>query len=128
MTREGSRARMKQGKIIGYELENRREHRRVMMPPIQIEIEGVEYTTVDWSLGGFMLTPYSGKLIAGASVPVTIIATTGDDMHRHFAIAEIVRVEQRDKRLAGHFDRLDPRTVDSLERVILERLHRLKQR
>jgi len=117
---------MKQGKIIGYELENRREHRRMMMPPIQIEIEGTEYTTVDWSLGGFMLAPYTGKLKGGASVPVTIIASTGGDMRRHFAIAEIVRVERAERRLAGHFDRLDPRTVDSLERVILERLHRLK--
>lgn len=117
---------MKQGKIIGYELENRREHRRMMMPPIQIEIDGVEYTTVDWSLGGFMLAPYVGRLRAGTSMPVTIIATTNGDMHRHFAIAEIVRVERAEKRLAGHFDRLDPRTVDSLERVILERLHRLK--
>jgi len=117
---------MKQGKIIGYELENRRVHRRMMMPPIQIEIEGTEYTTVDWSLGGFMLAPYTGRLKGGASVPVTIIASTGGDMRRHFAIAEIVRVEHGEKRLAGHFDRLDPRTVDSLERVILERLHRLK--
>jgi len=113
---------MKQGKIIGYELENRRAHRR-MMPPIQIEIEGTEYTTVDWSLGGFMLAPYTGGLIAGASVPVTIIATAGGEMYRHFAIAGIVRVEIAAKSLAGHFDRLDPRTVDSLERVILERLH-----
>jgi hypothetical protein len=118
---------MKQGKIIGYELENRREHRRIMMPPIQIEIEGTEYTTVDWSLGGFMLAPYAGRLKVGATVPITIIATTRGDMKRHFAIAEIVRVERLTKSIAGHFDRLDPRAVDSLERVILERLHGLKE-
>jgi len=114
---------MKQGKIIGYQLQNRRGHRRVIMPPIQIEIEGTEYTTVDWSLGGFLISPYAGKLKPGASVPITIIATSGDDMSRHFAIAEIIRFDLAEQRIAGRFDRLDPKAVDSLERVILQRLH-----
>ena len=61
---------MKQGKSIGYELESRREHRRVIMPPIQIDIEGVEYTTVDWSLGGASenspeSSPRNQRIVAG---------------------------------------------------------------
>ena len=115
---------MSENKVIGFTMPNRRRDRRVVMPPIQIEIAGEEFTSVDWSLGGFLAGPYTGKLRKGDGVKVTLIATVGGKLCRHFAEAEIVRDGTEDSLLAGKFDRLDGPTVDTLERVIMERMHR----
>ena len=115
---------MSDAKIIGYALPDRRRDRRVMMPPIQIEIAGEEFTTVDWSLGGFLAGPYDGDLKKGDRVRVTIIATVRGELRRHAAGAEVIRDGKDDGLLAAKFDRLDEHAIDTLERVIMERMHR----
>ena len=111
-------------KIIGYALPDRRRDRRVVMPPIQIEIAGEEFTTIDWSLGGFLAGPYAGDLNEGDGVRVTIIATVRGELRRHAADAEVIRDGKKDGYLAAKFDRLDGSAIDTLERVIMERMHR----
>jgi len=115
---------MSDTKIIGFALPDRRRDRRVMMPPIQIEIAGEAFTTVDWSLGGFLAGPYAGKLKKGESVRVTIIATIRGELHRHPADAEVIRDGRKDGYLAAKFDQLDGTAIDTLERVIMERMRR----
>ena len=111
-------------KIIGYALPDRRRDRRVVMPPIQIEIAGEEFTTVDWSLGGFLAGSYDGDLKKGDGVRVTIIATVRGELRRHATGVEVVRDGKKDGYLAARFDGLDEHAIDMLERVIMERMHR----
>ncbi len=111
-------------KIIGFAVPDRRRDRRVVMPPIQIEIAGVEYTTVDWSLGGFLAGSYEGDLAEGDGIRVTIIATIRGELRRHVTDAEVIRDGKQDGYLAAKFDRLDEPAIETLERVIMERMHR----
>ena len=98
------------------------------MPPVHIEIDGVEYMTVDWSLGGFRLADYQGERAPGDVVPVTVIATVGGQLRRHFVTAEITRVHRGEPGdipgLAGQFEAIDPPTIETLEGVIMDRFRR----
>jgi hypothetical protein len=112
--------------VIGTTLPNRRRNRRTIMPAVQIDLDGQEYTTVDWSLGGVLIGPYDGHLGVGHHVQMILIATVGGEMRRHQVAGEIARRDYSQQQIAVRFERIDPETVETLERVVMERFHRLK--
>ena len=117
--------------VVGTTLTDRRRNRRTVMPPVHVEIDGVEYATVDWSLGGFRLSDYTGDRAPGDVVPITIIATVSGALRRHQVTAEIMRLHlDQDTELpglAGAFEAIDPATIETLEAVIMERFTKIRQ-
>ena len=109
-------------RVIGQTVANRRRDRRIVMPPIHLELDGETYRTVDWSLGGFRVAPYAGALRPGAIVDVTIRIVVNDRERRHPTEAEVLRVLRAERTLAGRFVRLDGAALDSLESLILARM------
>ncbi len=115
-------------KIVGTQLHNRRRDKRVSVMPIQIEIEGKSYTTTDWSLGGFLIEEYSGRLSAGDEIMVAIQVIAGAVEFSHVARAEVIRNDTRSGQLAANFLQLDNATIANLEGWLTGRLRRKAQR
>jgi len=115
-------------RVVGVDFPNRRRDRRNAIPPIQLELDGEVYTTVDWSLGGFLIAPYRGRARPGMQFPVVIVIRIGDRVYRHRAEAEVVRAPAVRKQVAARFTRLEPDAVDTMEGLITGRLRRLQRR
>ncbi|MBV9523591.1 MAG: hypothetical protein JO010_12395, partial [Alphaproteobacteria bacterium] len=49
-------------KVIRTSFDRREERRdrRYPLPPLLVELGGVEHATVNWSLGGFLVSGFSG--------------------------------------------------------------------
>ncbi len=119
---------MTAGRIVGVTMANRRRDRRVMMPEVQVMLEGEMFLTDDWSLGGFSVAPYEGSLVPGDLVTVEILIAVEDDTFTVSAEAEVVRVETDMARLAARFTALDPEAVHVLEGAATGRLRRLARK
>jgi predicted component of type VI protein secretion system len=111
-------------KIVGTQVSNRRRDRRVSTVPIAIELEGKVYTSLDWSLGGFLIEGYDGKRRPGQEVTVGIQVVAGETELNHVARAEIVRVDLGTNQLAANFTALDNATLNTLEGWLTGRLRR----
>ncbi len=110
--------------IISTELSNRRRDKRTGNSPLHIEFDGVTLTTLDWSLGGFLVEGYDGYLHAGDQLAVEI--SFGLDGHdfSHVTSIEVVRIEAYGNQLAANFIGLDHDTINILEGLLTGRLHR----
>jgi len=116
---------MSRFQVIGVEQAERRRNRRSALPQIEIEFGGEVYGTTNWSLGGFMVEPYSGRLRAGEELDVTIVVKVNDKEFRHRATATVVWRRRAHRQLAAHFQGLPTDAVDTLDGLITGRLRRL---
>lgn len=115
-------------KIVGTEVSDSRRDKRVDTIAIEIEIEDTIYTTLDWSLGGFLVDGYQGDQQPGDEIIVGISVTVGDKEYCHVARAEIIRIEAASNQLAANFMGLDSATIGTLEGWMTGRLRRQAQR
>lgn len=115
-------------KIIGIQLRNQRRDKRVSVLPIQIELEGEVYTTVDWSLGGFLIEGYTGRRRPGDEVMIAIKVFASDVEFNHAASAEVVRIDPLGNQLAANFIGLDSAALADLEGWLTGRLRRKQKR
>ena len=116
---------MSRYQVIGFEQTERRRNRRSALPQIEIEFDGEVYVTSNWSLGGFMVEPYSGKLRKGDDLDVGIVVRVNDKEFRHKADATVVWRRRAQQQLAAHFHGLPTAAVDTLDGLITGRLRRL---
>ncbi len=103
-----------------------RRDRRVDMISIEIELEEKFYTTIDWSLGGFLIEGYEGRRRPGEVVTIGITVKVGEETYEHVASAGVVRFVPDKNQLAARFLRLDAATVNTLEGHMTGRLRRRK--
>ena len=99
-----------------------RRNRRYAMPPLVVVLDGREYRTLDWSLGGFRLGGFAeptaiATRITGELRPDDAAAPTGFR-------AEIVRVDAEASEMAARFVEPDEALIGRLDGAIARRLHR----
>lgn len=97
---------------------DRRRDQRSSDRVITLELEGQFYSTLDWSLGGFLIEGYEGALEPGNSAAVSIILEDGSDTIEQSATASIIRIVQSDlelRQLAAKFDDLSDDAFGLLE-------------
>ncbi len=111
-------------RIIGTQLHNRRRDIRVSVMPIEIVLEGEVYTVIDWSLGGFLVEGYPGKLSAGEEILIEIQINFDGAEYHHAARAEVTRTDPCVGQLAANFLALDNSTIATLEGWMTGRLRR----
>lgn len=116
---------MSRYQIIGIDMAERRRNRRSALPPVIIEFDQEAYPTVNWSLGGFLVEPYSGRRRSGERLAVTIVVTVGGKEFRHGAKAKVVWRRRDVQQLAAHFHGLPPEAVATLDGLVTGRLRRL---
>ena len=93
----------------------RRRAKRLGKHVITLELDGQFYSTMDWSLGGFCLDGYQGSLQPGNLVPVTIVLETGHQTYEQSALANIVRNDDGEQKLAAEFSELGSDALDLLD-------------
>lgn len=96
----------------------RRRDKRLRNRVITLELEGEFYSTLDWSLGGFLIEGYDGDLEPGKLAPVSIILEEGSETVEQPATASIVRIVRSDlelRQLAAQFSDLSDKAFELLE-------------
>ena len=95
--------------------DNRRD-KRLPLPVFTIRLDGLVCDTLNWSLGGLLVTGYTGQHNADdlINVDIKIKDTTGD-----FAMkitARVIRVDPKTEQIALRFEEMNPLIYDFLER------------
>lgn len=114
-------------KIVGTQLSNRRKDQRISVTPIQIELDGETYTSLDWSLGGFLIEGYEGQRRTGEEMTVGLQVIARGVEFNHVARAEVVRIDPHGNQFAANFVALDNATINTLEGWMTGRLRRKKR-
>lgn len=97
---------------------DRRKDKRPGNRVITLELEGQFYSTLDWSLGGFMIEGYEGSLEPGKLSPVNIILEDGGDTIERTVTASVISIVRSNlelKQLAAQFNDLSDEAFDLLE-------------
>ncbi len=95
--------------------DNRRD-KRMPLPVFTIRLDGLVCDTLNWSLGGLLVSGYSGQHKADdlITVDIKIKDTSGD-----FAMkitARVVRVDHKAEQIALRFEEMSPVIYDFFER------------
>ena len=102
--------------------EDRRD-RRYPMPPLAVLIEDVEYTAVNWSLGGFLISGFAGQLKPGATLLGRLRPGDSEALLRFSG--SVVRVDDPEPGfLAVQFTELGENGIEILDRLIARRMFR----
>jgi hypothetical protein len=109
---------------MSYRKVGNREHRRdkrLPLPVFTLRLDGLICDTLNWSLGGLLISGYEGQHNAEdlIHVDIKIKDATGD-----YALkisARVVRVDQRNKTIALRFEEMSPVIYDFFERSFAQR-------
>ena len=109
---------------MSYRKVGNREHRRdkrLPLPVFTLRLNGLVCDTLNWSLGGLLVSGYEGQHQAEEQVEVDIKIkdTTGDYALK--ITARVVRVDSRNKTIALRFEEMSPVIYDFFERSFAQR-------
>jgi hypothetical protein len=98
-----------------------RRDKRLPLPVFTIRLDGLICDTLNWSLGGLLVSGYEGKHKADdlLDMDVKIKDTTGDFQLK--IAAKVVRVDPKTKTIALHFEEMSPLVYDFFERSFAQR-------
>jgi hypothetical protein len=104
---------------MSYRKVGNRDHRRdkrLPLPIFTIRLNGLVCDTLNWSLGGLLVTGYTGQHNADDQIEVDIKIkdTTGDFAMK--VAARVVRVDQKSEQIALRFEEMSPLIYDFFER------------
>jgi hypothetical protein len=115
-------------RVVGKTVNERRRNSRPKLPPIRLRFDGKAYKTTEWTLGGFMVEPYTENHRAGNIIEVEIFIDTGNETINHTVEAMVARVDMQMGKLAAQFVDLEPEIVALLDSWMTGRLRRLMAR
>jgi hypothetical protein len=100
-----------------------RQDRRYPVPPIVVAIDGIEYSTINWSLGGFLLNGFYKPAATGQTISGTLCLVDRPETVEF--TGTVIRTDTPDRgNLAVRFDDLGERGLTILDRVIARRMFR----
>ena len=109
---------------MSYRKVGNREHRRdkrMPLPVFTIRLDGLVCDSINWSLGGLLISGYEGKHNAEDLIDVDIkIKDTSGDYSMKIT-ARVVRVDQHAKTIALRFEEMSPLIYDFFERSFAQR-------
>jgi hypothetical protein len=127
MPRSGTRAGTRNGQGMQFTTEERRRYKRVTAPAITIQVDDMLYQTHDWSMGGFMIEGYEGRLSPGALFTLKRIATLEGNLAPVRVQSRVVRADPDRQRLMVAFLAVDEHAYAILSEHMAERLRFLKE-
>jgi hypothetical protein len=107
---------------VTFERHNDRRDHRYPLPPLVIIIDGAEYSTINWSLGGFLVTGFDRKVAPGQTI--TGMLRTFEEPGFAFTATVVRSGETAPDHLAVKFSDLSERGLSVLEHIITRRLFR----
>jgi hypothetical protein len=105
-----------------YDRAEERRDRRYPLPPLAVKIDGAEYTTLNWSLGGFLLGNWTTPTKPAEVLNGTLQAEK-DGPSFGFTV-EVVRWSAEAASLAAKFVEIEPGAMDHLDRSLARRFAR----
>jgi hypothetical protein len=95
--------------------DNRRD-KRLPLPIFTLRLDGLICDTLNWSLGGLLVTGYAGQHKADdlVDVDVKIKDTTGDYALK--VTARVIRVDHKAEHIALRFEEMSPLIYDFFEK------------
>ena len=115
---------------MSYRKVGNREHRRdkrMPLPIFTIRLDGLVCDTINWSLGGLLVSGYSGSHKADdlCDVDIKIKDTSGDYAMKF--MAKVVRVDPAVGTIALRFEEMSPVIYDFFERAFAQRFRERKR-
>ncbi len=104
----------------------RRKHPRFETPSIIVAFDGRRYRARRWSLGGFEVEDYEGRLSPGALFWVEEIGAGEGGVSPVAVRSRVLRIDPSHRRLIVSFLELDPRAYAILQEVMAERMKLLR--
>lgn len=103
--------------IVGNAAYKRKDNRIAV--PVAVSFGGERYQTVDWSLGGFQILGYKGKLLPGHEFKLDGVGFDVENVYSLSIDCSVVR--SREGNLAASFIQLTPQAYDALEALMMRR-------
>jgi hypothetical protein len=109
---------------MSYRKVGNRDHRRdkrLPLPVFTIRLDGLVCDTLNWSLGGLLVSGYTGNHKADdlLNVDIKIKDTSGDYAMK--ITARVVRVDRKAETIALRFEEMSPLIYDFFERSFAQR-------
>lgn len=98
--------------------ENRKD-KRLPLPVFLVQIEDRQYQSINWSLGGFLLTPLDFPYFVGQDVVLTIF--NKEKTSEIEVTAEILRTNEETNNFAVKFTEMNQRLYRFLENAFKSR-------
>ena len=112
---------------LGYSLARgpeKRKDKRLPLPVFSVKIDGQIYSTINWSLGGLLVSEYDGTAAQDQEVRIDVKAK---DDHAEFKLritAHVIRNNVERRELALKFDDMNPQVYDFFEQCFSRRFKR----
>ena len=97
----------------------RRRDKRKLAPPLSVSFDGRSYPSVDWSLGGVLVSDYYGPAAPGDEVEGQVQILTDPTSHAFKAV--VVRRDSGSGELALNFTDLSDSAFSVLESALMGR-------
>ena len=104
-----------------YRQHNRKDQRHAA-PKLHLTLGDREFTTYDWSLGGFRIDDFAGRPPVGEKMQVRHIAYDDANTSPTDSIAVVTRILVGKDQVAFSFNKLDEKAYDLLEKASMHRL------
>jgi hypothetical protein len=95
------------------------------LPKLYLTLGEREFSTYDWSLGGFRIDDFKGRPPVGEKVPVRHIAYDASRTTPTDSIAIVTRILVGKNQVAFSFNKLDEAAYEFLEKASMQRLTKL---
>ncbi|WP_339633779.1 hypothetical protein [uncultured Sneathiella sp.] len=105
--------------------EHNRKDLRHEVPKLHLVLGNREFSTYDWSLGGFRIDDFNDRPPVGEEMSVTQIAYDTENMVTTNSIAVVTRILVGKNQVAFSFKKLDEEAYDFLEKASMQRLAHL---
>jgi hypothetical protein len=112
---------------LGYTLARgpeKRKDKRLPLPIFTVKIDGKTYSTVNWSLGGLLVSEYDGDAVDDRVIKVDIKAKDDSAEFKLRIAARVIRNKIERHELALKFEEMDPQVYDFFEQCFSRRFKR----
>jgi len=103
--------------VVGQGAYQRKDNRIAV--PIAVSFDGNRLMTLDWSLGGFRVQGYKGKLLAEQEFELDGIGFNVEEVYALIIRCRVVR--SFEGQVAAAFVELSPQAYDALEALMMRR-------
>ncbi|HVJ44573.1 MAG TPA: PilZ domain-containing protein [Dongiaceae bacterium] len=112
---------------LGYSLARgpeKRKDKRLPLPVFSIKIDGQTFSTVNWSLGGLLISDYHGNAVEDQLVRLDVKAKDDAAEFKLRISARVIRNRADRHELALKFEEMNPQVYDFFEQCFSRRFKR----
>ena len=112
---------------LGYSLARgpeKRKDKRLPLPVFSVKIDGQTYSTVNWSLGGLLISDYDGTAVDDQPIRIDIKAKDEGAEFKLRISARVIRNRTDRRELAVKFEEMNPQVYDFFEQCFSRRFKR----